>query len=335
MSAARHLRVAGGPLGLLLVFAPGPSLAQAPNPWGAALGFLPALEQGEDRLAGLPELHAAGARDLLLTIELDQHGRTGRLGAERSDRAALVAASRAARATGLRLAWQVVLWVDDPDPSVWRGLVEPAEPERWWSDYRARLVELAVLAEREQVAVLAIGSELTRLSAPAFADEWRRLAAALRGHYSGRLAFVLNHDALDLRAPLEAVDVTGVSAYFPLDDAIDPDPRVLRRAWSGWLRRLERLAADTGRPVVLFELGYPSLAGAARAPWDHLTGAPTDLVAQRDAWRAAVDAVLRAPWVGGVYAWVWAGPGGRFDRHYTWRGKPAAVEVERLWRSAP
>ncbi|MCB1733536.1 MAG: hypothetical protein KDI21_23895, partial [Halieaceae bacterium] len=83
-----------------------------------------------------------------------------------------------------------------------------------------------------------------------------------------------------------------------------------------------------------FEVGYPSLDGAAIAPWDHTRGAPVDLEEQRRAYAAATAALLElAP--AGVFFWTWLGEGGRFDRHYTPRGKPAEAVLRRYLGRAP
>jgi hypothetical protein len=87
---------------------------------------------------------------------------------------------------------------------------------------------------------------------------------------------------------------------------------------------LDRLARRVGRRVVLTEVGYGSIDGANRRPWDHTATGPVDLAEQRDCYAAFCATAGRAPRLAGVYFWNWFGVGGPNDRGYTPRGKPAA-----------
>ena len=86
------------------------------------------------------------------------------------------------------------------------------------------------------------------------------------------------------------------------------------------------------RPVVLFEVGYPSIDGAGLAPWDDTIGAPIDLEEQRRLYRAACDTILTSSHLAGAFFWNWFGPGGVYDRTYTPRNKPAEQELRRFFR---
>lgn len=305
-------------------------------PRGAALSlFGPAFERRG--LAFPPdacELAERGADTVLLPVLLEQWGARGsevRWSAEGVDRRTLRAVMRRARGCGLRVVLAPLLEVRGGEPGVWRARIRPADEDAWWRSYGANVLELAGLASDEGAHGLVVSHELTSLSRSRDAWRWRALCRRVRGRWRGPLAAVVNHDALDARLPFEAFDVVGVSAYFPLTHRLDPDAAELARGWRRASARLEAFHRRVRRPLVLFEVGYPSLDGAASAPWDHTIGAPVDLEEQAMAYRAAVDALERMRFVEGALFWSWGGPGGRWDRGFTVRGKPAERELRRYF----
>jgi len=221
-------------------------------------------------------------------------------------------------------------------PGDWRGVIRPSDPDAWWRSYGRFVLAQARLAARERVELFAIGSELTSMTVPEHAARWGALARSVREVYPGPLTVSLNHDALDRTAPVAHVDVVGVSAYFPLADDPDASGAELRLGWARAAARLRALAARTAKPLVLLEVGYPSMDGGAVRPWDYTTSAPIDLLEQHAAYRAFVDTATApdASFLRGAFAWTWLGPGGPHDRWYTPRDKPAERELRRLLRHA-
>lgn len=304
------------------------------SPWGMALGLHPPAAEriSFDTRNALFEIRSLGANAVLLpvpwtTTDLET-GDLFRTEETISD-GELVETIRVARAEGLDVALMPFVVVAHPDEHAWRGVLAPRHPERWWKRYRATIVHYARIAEREHVETLVIGSELTSLQDDATA--WRALSDTVRAHYSGRTAYVANHDALDRLAPFAFVDVAGVSAYFPLTDDLDATAADLEAGWARAARRLERFAREVERPVVLFEVGYPSIDGAATRPWDDTIGAPIDLEEQRRAYEAVTSNLLTTDAIAGAYFWTWFGPGGPLDRTYSPRDKPAELVLARFF----
>ncbi len=303
--------------------------------WGVALGLHPpeAKRIGFDAVEGLSEIRSLRASAVLLpvpwstsTLEAGDLFRTEETIADE----ALVTTIRAARSEGLTVALLPFVVVERGPDDAWRGVLRPKDPARWWARYRAMILHYAALAEQEQVALFAIGSELTSLQDDA---HWASLARDVRTTYRGRITYVANHDALDRTAVFEHVDVAGISAYFPLTHDIDADLDTLRAGWREATRRIEHFRREVGRPVMLFEVGYPSIDGAATRPWDDTIGAPIDLEEQRRAYVAATEALLAAP-IEGAFFWTWFGPGGRHDRTFTPRHKPAEDVLRRFFSAA-
>ena len=67
------------------------------------------------------------------------------------------------------------------------------------------------------------------------------------------------------------VDFISISSYFELsrDDAEAPQA-LLAKAWSAQRSRMLRFARGEERPLLVMELGYPSLPWAAAHPWDYV-----------------------------------------------------------------
>lgn len=332
-AAVTRARIALAALGLCLSTLPA---ATRPAPvdgfWGVGVGLFPreAARRGYDFPPDLRELPSLGASHVLLPVAWEQPRiDSSAVGPGRGtvDDELLLEVVRRARRAGLGVALMPFVEIAAPGPRDWRGRLRPEDPDAWWESYGWFIRHYAELAARARIDLLAIGSELTSLSTAEHGPRWRRLADEVRAIYAGPLAFVANHDALDLTAPFEVVDLVGVSAYFKLTSDPDAHETVLRRAWRRHAARLASLARSTRKRVVIFELGYPSIDGGAIRPWDYGRGAPIDLEEQRAAYGAAVDALGDAPWLAGTFFWMWFGPGGPHDRFYTPRGKPAEAEM--------
>ena len=81
----------------------------------------------------------------------------------------------------------------------------------------------------------------------------------------------------------------------------------------------------------LTEVGYASRDGAAGAPWDYTGRGKLDLEEQRRCYAALRDAWSGVEELGAIFIWNWHGKGGRRDRDYTPRGKPAEKVLRKWW----
>lgn len=312
----------GGALLLATLLPPRAPPRPSASLWGVALALHPreAARQGFAYPPDPTPLTGLGTRAILLTPSwevADVHGSELRPGEVRD--VTLRRVIRRARALGLSVALAPWVALERAGPHEWRGALDPSDRRRWWRSYARFVLHYARLAAEEGVAILAIGHELSSLGAD---PAWAGIARRVREVYAGPLTFIANHDALDA-IPADAIDVLGVSAYFPLADDPDASEVRMRRRWRAAAERLRRLKERHGKPLVLFEVGYPSRDGGAVRPWDDASSAPADPEEQRRAY-AALTATLRdAPWLDGVFFWTWFGEGGPHDRHYTVLGKPA------------
>ncbi len=311
-----------------------PPLPSPPLERGVALGLFSAdpaysYEGLVDEVAALGATHLSLVwvwwQDNLRSVEI-----APRRGASATE-AQLRATASVARRRGLKLTLFPIVRLVHRGPKEWRGKIAPEDEDRWWRSYGAFIERSAHIAAEVGAERLSIGSEL--LTREEQRDRWSRLIDRLRvAHPSLELMYSANWDHHRPVRFWDLVDVVGLTAYWEVGGHPPAPDRVpaLERAWSGPKAKLAELSADIGRPVVLTELGYPSLVGGTRYPWDETREAPVDLAEQRDGYLAAARALGGEPTIRGVFWWNWFGFGGPSDSQYTPRGKPAA-DVLRCW----
>lgn len=328
--------------------------AQRPRPWRPADGFQRGVclahsvslehgylsAQGGRELEGLQRMGAEwisltpfGYLPSTRTPEIFPSSEGGP--DEESDESIVECAARA-RLAGQRVWLKPHLWTRG-----WIGELEftPAGWEEFFERYREFVMHWALLAERERIDGLFVGHELVS-STRAHPEKWRALIADVRRVYTGTLSYGANWDEVQHVGFWDALDLVGVSFYFPLAEKPTRDPGVLRAGARRALATLRPIAQRTGRPVLIAELGYAPMAAAAVRPWDEGEGA-IDLETQRACYAAVVEALDPEDWVAGVFWWKWfTSPaiGGASDGSFTPRGKPAqAVLAKALrdWQDRP
>lgn len=198
----------------------------------------------------------------------------------------------------------------------WRGEITFTHEAQWqafFRGYEAFIVHQAELAERSGADVLAVGTELHKtLHREA---DWRRVVAAVRGVYSGKLTYAANWDEKGDVPFWDALDYVGVQFYYPLSTELPPSDEDLRAGWRQRLGELDAFSARHGKPILLAELGYAESEEAALRPWsdaqvgDSAAGAALKLRCMR----IALEQIEADPMIAGVFLWKWF-PGDRDHR---------------------
>jgi hypothetical protein len=247
--------------------------------------------------------------------------------------AAVRQALRRARAGGLRVLLFPILTVRRVRTGEWRGTLRPADVDAWWRSYERFILHYAALAASESAAALVVGSELG--FSEGWRDRWYHLLSAVERVYRGELVYSANWDHYRAVSFLARLDHLGVSAYFELADDGEASEAELARAWRRAAAELRAFASEKRVSLWLTEVGYPSRDGAAARPWDYTGDGAVDLEEQRRCFAALIAAWDGAAELHGLFVWNWWGEGGRRDRDYTPRGKPAEQLLRRWFGGGP
>lgn len=231
-----------------------------------------------------------------------------------------------ARENNLKVILKPVVNVYD---GTWRAWIKFADApgiknmnkwNKWWSDFRLFLLHYAKIAEETNCEMLCLGCEME--STEEFDIRWRNLITEIRQVYGGPLVYNANHGREDKITWLDAVDVIGMSAYYPVgtDDVLtalkddlskvppsDRSVKAMKRRWLPIVDRLEKVSKKYDRPIFFIELGVCSAKGCAAAPWTHEDpNMVYDADEQKHYYQAAIESLWDKPWFIGFTWWEWS-----------------------------
>jgi Glycoside Hydrolase Family 113 len=198
------------------------------------------------------------------------------------------------------------------------------ERQEWFASYREFILHYADLASSIHAEMFCVGVEFVRLSR--YENEWRKIIAEVRRHYSGPLTYAANFgtDFEETRF-WDALDFIGLNEYYPLPDDLSTVAVV---------KKIEQVHRRFHKPVIFTETGFHSRKGTHRAPWDESLPEKS-LDEQARCYQAVFEAFYDKPWIKGMYWWKVGtnGFGGPDDLSATpWR-KPAMDVVKKFYTS--
>jgi hypothetical protein len=320
---------------------------------GGARSFAPEFQKGftlggwsRDDYAGpevgrqLEELQRAGVEWLALTPRWLQAERDSVALAPDPAQSPSDASLRRVVATARSLGLRVFLkpQVDLRGPG-WRGEIafrSEAAWSAWFRSYAEFISHYARLAEEEHADLFCVGVELD--AARHRDEDWRAVIAAVRALYSGPLVYAANWKRERDISWWDALDYAGVDAYFPVAPSAGASVAEIVAAWRPLAAELRAWSERIRKPVVLTEIGYRSLRGAGRAPWEWQRSGEASPGEQERLYRAAFQALWSEPWLFGFYWWQWrtAPPSlPSADTGYTPQGKPALRVIEEFYAREP
>lgn len=244
------------------------------------------------------------------------------MGREAGDEGLYLGLMKVAHARGIRVMVKPQLWVV---PGMYPGAIKVEAGrarDAWFGSYRRWIAHWARIAEKGKADLFAVGTELEHLSGDA--GQWREVVREVRGLYGGALVYAANQGKDFEEMPWwDALDYIGLNEYYPLGDGLDLRPVI---------EKVERVQKRYGKPVILTEAGFASVAGSHREPWAE-PRRPVDLEHQKRCYEAVLRAFWGKPWFAGMYWWKVSanGRGGREDRSLTPWGKPAMEVVKRYY----
>ncbi len=235
---------------------------------------------------------------------------------------------------GLKVFLKPHIWLSSKDGK-WRSDIFPKNELTWktWSNnYQEHLLHFAKIAEKNNVELLCIGTELSLLTIKK-PDFWKQMITEVRSVYSGQLTYGANWDnEYDNITLWEDLDFIGIQAYFPLVQKDNASLEAMEQGWKGSLKKIGSVSQKFGKPVIFTELGYKSTLDAARKPWrwimfyDRLF-TKASLKTQANAYKAFFKTIWKEDWFYGVHIWKWQMNNSRGifekDHSFTIQDKPS------------
>ena len=249
----------------------------------------------------------------------------------------VLAAIEQAHARGLKVLLVPHLWVESGE---WRALIDPGDDAgwtRWAASYRAFLLTWADVAREGGAEMLSVGVELRSWVTTARAESFLPILAAVRDVYPGLLTYSANWDDVDQTVILDAVDLIGINAFYPLAEREGAPLQELLEGGRKVAARVEEVARAWGKPVVLTEIGYTTRRDPAVRPWewpDGMKGVIVDQRAQADAYTALIAPFLDARFCAGFFVWrLYADPDD-VSQEAEWGFSPRGKLAELVLRDA-
>lgn len=246
-----------------------------------------------------------------------------------------------AKEAGMHIFLKPHLWLSgNIEGGKWRSDIEmksEADWPEWFEGYTKFILHYAVLADSLDIEMFSVGTELQTAALQREAD-WRRLIAAVREVYDGKLIYSANwHDEYEQIKFWDALDAIGVQAYFPLTDQTKPAVEALVAGWSAHKTQLKTVSDTFDKPVIFTEIGYKSVARGAIHPWEWETFYyyfidKVSVTTQANAFEAFFKVFWDEPWFQGAYIWRWHPQNDRInakDRSFYIQNKPAQNVVAR------
>lgn len=246
---------------------------------------------------------------------------------------------RKAKSMGQRVMLKPHVDLEDKyDGTFWRGDIgfhNEADWDKWFESYTRYILRYARLAERWDVEIFCVGTELAFTTQKT--ERWRELIEKVREVYSGRLVYAANWDEYRHVHFWEDLDYVGIDAYFPLSYSSSPSLSELKQGWQRWINEIERWLPSVNNMKVIFtELGYASTPTAPSSPWQGGTYGNADPETQAKCYQAFFETVWHKPWFAGVYWWKWetnTRAGGIYNRQFTPQNKPAEKLIKTAYTS--
>jgi hypothetical protein len=198
--------------------------------------------------------------------------------------------------------------------------------EEWFASYKEFILHNARLAEKYNVELLCIGTELSNTTISRWNDLWLDIIQEIRKVYKGKLTYAANWDEYETVSFWPEVDFIGMDAYFPLTEEANPPKETLIAGWETNADKIEKWLTDSklDKPVIFTEVGYDTMEGSNKQPWrvlPTLTKFKESQDEQSNCLEALFLVLSKRPWFKGFYWWNYfprpdIGPLG-----YTLRGK--------------
>ena len=177
--------------------------------------------------------------------------------------------------------------------------------EKWFRSYNNFMLHYAKLAEKLGCEMLCTGCEMAGMDKQS--SYCLDMISKVREVYSGIIMHNINHGDEFRFDWLSAVDVIGISAYYPVTDSEHKGIETMRLRWAEVVKRLEKCHEHYGKPLMFAEIGVRNEEGCTAYPWDFKDrpDKKLDEQEQSDFYESAMEATWDIPWFCGYFWWDW------------------------------
>jgi len=230
----------------------------------------------------------------------------------------------------LRVLLMPIVLLEKPRGTEWRGTIQPEVWEDWWDSYRDMLHHYDAVAEAHHVELFVVGSEL--VSTERQTEQWTRTIRQVRRDYHGLVTYSANWDHYTTVPFWDQLDVMGLNSYYTLGEKPSVTVAQIDAKWAPIQEAILSFGTKIHKPVIMLEVGWCSMANAAKEPWDYTKlEVPLDLDLQTRLYESYFQTWYGKKGFGGFLIWAWTpNASGSQDRGYTPEGKPAE-QVLRKW----
>lgn len=268
----------------------------------------------------------------VLFSQATSHSTTVEVGPSTPSLEAFAHGIRSAHQLGYRVFFIPLMGVNVPGD--WSGVIQfdtRQQEQAWFDSYWNTVKSYARVAQDNGVEQMAIGTELQWLQQYAPASLWEGLIGRMHSVFKGPLTYDMNWPSL-YQAPQSWLKdpnlaMIGVSVYISLvDTPIRVDPKAISGLWRDKIRKLlDTLSAQTGKRILITEIGYRNTSDTLYNPWNSQSSAPQDPTEQAAAFDATLSNVFADSAISGIFFWGWDDVG-----RLGIKGQPA-IQVLHKW----
>lgn len=208
------------------------------------------------------------------------------------------------KAAKIKVMLKPQIWISK---GVYTGRINPANQLAWEElkvSYRAFILHFARLAEKHQLSLFCIGTELSSM-VKKDAQFWDELIQEIRTFYHGQLTYAENWDQYQVVPFWNKLDYIGINAYFPLKGSSSFTVEDIKQRWEKISPAIAKTSTLFNRPVLFTEMGYRSISNPLSRPWDYSENAAYHSTAQAMALTALLDHFTPLKWWKGGFVWKW------------------------------
>lgn len=233
---------------------------------------------------------------------------------------------------GIKIMLKPHIWLQKRENGKWRSDIK-METEQdwntWFESYNQNMLKYAELAEELQLEQFCIGTELetTVYEKP---DKWKALIKKVKATYKGKLTYAANWDGEYKEVPFwDQLDYIGIQAYFPISEIENPTLLELENHWRKHTKEIVLVSSKFNKPVLFTELGYKSIRGTSRKPWEwnglNSLYSKISKGEQLLCYQAFFNTIWKEPWFHGIHIWEWqsSGKSDGNNTNFTIEGKPS------------